>query len=359
MRKELLVVYAVIGCVWLYSFSFGSTNVQDHPVEFQERQTAGRTVQQVGKDSSTPAVEIKPKPAVALPVVTTPVYTPPERAPRTDSGARQCGETSPLFQMADDGKACMLPFKLNNTWYSDCELKSCATTVDILSRAIQMSPCTIQSSLTKKELTCKEVTGAVSCESHEAEAATCDTPLGNLRRVSGVCHCSNGIKKAVTCDDPITYSCTGFCNTLTVEASSSGHSAAMHSVVPDIVVQLATLSAKHTPIKPTETELNVDKWQQFAKELGTLTPGNWCGRGIVMMAGSVSTFPQALATVAYLRGHFRTNIPVEIWQTEDEVTVYSQPFRNALTQLAVTVRTLPSESQSDSTKYVLNNGPYG
>ena len=267
----------------------------------------------------------------------------------------RCRYSEPQFKLAKNGKPCIFPFVLNHTWHNTCARGTCATRVDVLSRAVQVAGCTDVA--TYEDAVCSSVEVAGTCgETRDAPpAGTCETLLGDSR-LHGLCHCTGGSSRAFKCDDKET-SCDQHCRRVAMHAKSSGHSAAERETPADLVVQLSALAAKHAPLPPPKGDnpfigLDGMRWRSYVEELHKVTPSRWCGRGIAIMAGSVGTLPQAIATVAYIRGHFGSNIPVEIWQTQEEATAFSDDFQRGLDQLQITVRTLPAQAQSASTRYV-------
>eukprot|EP01061_Rhynchopus_euleeides_P026484 TRINITY_DN4325_c0_g3_i1.p1 TRINITY_DN4325_c0_g3~~TRINITY_DN4325_c0_g3_i1.p1 ORF type:complete len:577 (+),score=202.08 TRINITY_DN4325_c0_g3_i1:441-2171(+) len=135
---------------------------------------------------------------------------------------------------------------------------------------------------------------------------------------------------------------------------SSSHAAAHAKDSSSLIKKLGELARKHEPNKT-----NLRMWRQFVDDLpnGDKPPAHWCGKGIAIMAGSVGTLPQALATVSFLRGYIDTPIPVEIWQASDEETVHSEEMKAALHQLGVVIRTLPEEARSASLRDMFSLKP--
>eukprot|EP01059_Diplonema_ambulator_P005546 TRINITY_DN152_c0_g1_i3.p1 TRINITY_DN152_c0_g1~~TRINITY_DN152_c0_g1_i3.p1 ORF type:complete len:710 (+),score=205.35 TRINITY_DN152_c0_g1_i3:246-2375(+) len=272
---------------------------------------------------------------------------------RGEKVSKTCPHRRPSYRLTHDGRKCILPFQVYDTWKTDCDLGLCAVRVDALSRALEMSNCT-STSYTHGPLQCSHISEVSSCASSETlSTAGCDYMLGG-KNIQGVCHCTGTdggrtytVNKLINCDTMLITNCNEICNTIQEDAMASGHSLSKLNEDPGIITKLADMASTNKPA----SNVDVGAWVAYAEELPKLAnyTSQWCGKGIAIMAGSVNTLPQALATVSYLRGHFQSTVPVEIWQTKDEETTFSPDFQRALSQLTVTIRTIPEVAKSATT----------
>eukprot|EP01059_Diplonema_ambulator_P005551 TRINITY_DN152_c0_g3_i2.p1 TRINITY_DN152_c0_g3~~TRINITY_DN152_c0_g3_i2.p1 ORF type:complete len:740 (+),score=211.98 TRINITY_DN152_c0_g3_i2:618-2837(+) len=262
-----------------------------------------------------------------------------------------CSHQLPPYRLSLSGRKCIFPFQVGGVWRTNCDLGVCAVKVDALSRAIEMANCS-SSTYIRGPLKCTHISDTSNCRGPGgADASPCSHLLGG-KAIAGICHCSgtfNGqqytVNKHIGCETAMVATCSEICATLEENSMSAAHSASKLSEEPDVITRLAEIANTYKPASSTD----LTAWNAYAdvaQELQNYT-SQWCGKGIAIMAGSVNTLPQALATVSFLRDHLRSTIPVEIWQTKEEESNHSHDFLRALTQLSVSIRSLPQAAKSE------------
>ncbi|KAJ9472992.1 hypothetical protein DIPPA_17992 [Diplonema papillatum] len=270
-----------------------------------------------------------------------------KREPPTRSTA-VCPAGPPAYALTTEGNRCVFPFRTNTRpLTSNCDGGYCATEVNVFGHARRLSQCSKYDG--QATLSAQDLLNVTQCDGDlardvSARDAAVDVVLGNST-FSGFCGCGEGILKYVSCHARPT-TCRAVCSVLNIDSTSASH-AKQQQGSPDLLQKLAELAQEHAP----SSYRDLERWKTFVESLPSSDEvhQHWCGRGIAIMAGSVTTLPQALATVSFLRGHFKSTVPVEIWRTADEASEFPEGMQQSIDQLGVMIRTLPPEAKSSTT----------
>ena len=187
------------------------------------------------------------------------------------------------FRFADDGRKCILPFRLQNAWHDSCDIGLCAVRVDTLSRASELANCSTRGYQGGK-LSCVTTKSSGKCSDRsQVSAVTCDDVIGG-RNSFGVCVCTTATGEVVTstvdCEERTETTCNDICRRMQDDITSSSYSSSMANQVPEVIVTLSQLASTK---KPTDNN-DINAWKEYAAALPELSQlsTKWCGRGIAM-----------------------------------------------------------------------------
>ncbi|KAJ9472997.1 hypothetical protein DIPPA_18044 [Diplonema papillatum] len=260
------------------------------------------------------------------------------------NGFRRCAvRNENALRMTRSGQRCVFPFRHGRARHTDVTTDGrCAVHVGRTGIA-RVLHAVDQRQTMSVDQTCEGVEEAKTCNGDPIPDATCSTLV---ETAACLCRGSSGkTKYHIRCKR---LSCDVACKEQAEDYMSASHAKSQQagSGGVDIIETLASLSLKLPPTKDTLTQ-----YKEFAKSLPPLSDvsDQWCGKGIVIMAGSSGTLPQAIATVSFLREHFHSNVPVEIWRTGDEETHMEEVFTDGIERLGIILRTLPKHAESKTT----------
>eukprot|EP01062_Namystynia_karyoxenos_P026691 TRINITY_DN20669_c0_g2_i1.p1 TRINITY_DN20669_c0_g2~~TRINITY_DN20669_c0_g2_i1.p1 ORF type:complete len:735 (+),score=175.71 TRINITY_DN20669_c0_g2_i1:67-2205(+) len=289
---------------------------------------------------------------------------PPQPMPRLYAdGSRKCSPPplprpggGPLAcEAAAAGLACVFPFLWRGSWRRSCAEAGgrCAARVDARGRAVALTDCAGE---------CPGG-GELRCAGFDPPAAPAQPcAAADAADATGVCRCkAAGAEAAWGAPVPGGAAAPGRCDAACADAAldlmSLAHSAAQLDNASggsgDATEGLSAAALAQTVRAGCATAAPADAtdleaWRRFADLLppdGAVLP-LWCGRGVAIMAGSADTLPQALVTVALMRGTLNSTLPVEIWRAPDEAAPLPEGLRSALSRLGVALRTVPRDFSS-------------
>ena len=183
----------------------------------------------------------------------------------------------------------------------------------------------------------------------------------------GTCMCKDS-KTGTTIDVDVRCrptTCEQLCGGIADNVRSTAHAESQaRNLTASVLDRLTTLALRHRPVAAKR----VKQWRDFSRappylpelaELNAWKPfmasvdaeadtlrGNWCGRGVVIMAGGVGMLPQAIATVHFMREHLKSHVAVEVWGTHTEVAAVAEDedMMREMAALGIVLRGLPPES---------------
>eukprot|EP01059_Diplonema_ambulator_P001355 TRINITY_DN11131_c0_g1_i1.p1 TRINITY_DN11131_c0_g1~~TRINITY_DN11131_c0_g1_i1.p1 ORF type:complete len:750 (+),score=182.55 TRINITY_DN11131_c0_g1_i1:44-2293(+) len=243
------------------------------------------------------------------------------------------------FYYSHDGQRCIFPYKtsISGEWVTGPQDGKCATTVTLTGVGKYLANVTNGQTISEDQV-CIQVENPRTCSGDRVDDVDCHAIIE-----TGTCVCKGklGITRGFL--ECRRMSCEAVCRNIFEDYMSTSHSVDSARKPLSYIDYVTTLAKKHTPEQAAQ-------WKEFVDALPPKdeVTGQWCGKGIAFMAGSVGTLPQAIAAVSFIRGHLISDVPVEIWQTEEEATDHSPDFIRGLDQLNIRLRTLPSEVKSST-----------